>query len=157
MDDLEWAIELLAEGADMNVKDEDGKTGLELAKGEENESLIELLYAVQGKGTALMNAIVNDSAKAVDMLLQKNAPVDQKDARGNTALHVACSRASPPASSRIFLRLITSSGLYLGLGFHDHAFLNENVLIFIVACLSPKSKDLKDLTVLRGRASSPRC
>ena len=86
----------------MNCRDESGKTGLEMSKEADNENLLELLYAVQGDGSALMNAVHNNSEKAVDILLHPGdrsasgddlhpgASLQLKDANGDTALHVAC-------------------------------------------------------------------
>lgn len=89
-DNFRLAKALVAHGANVNAQDSVGNTPLHTVAGRDTALLEQLLeagadvHATNNQGaTPLFNA---RSAQAVDMLVRAGAPIDARDARGNTAV-----------------------------------------------------------------------
>lgn len=92
--DTQAAEELIAKGADMNAKDNDGHTVLMGAAVRGNTKIAELLIAngadVNARNnsddTALMLAALNGHTETAEMLINKGADLDARNNRSDTAL-----------------------------------------------------------------------
>ena len=85
---LEKLQELITEGADVNAKNKDGQTALDIAMKEYNEEIVKLLI---GKGTnvSLNAAAFIGDINRVKAFVEGNGSVDEADASGQTPLHYA--------------------------------------------------------------------
>ena len=85
---------LLEEGADINAKDEDGKSALQMASSYGHTDIVKLLLEagadINAKdndwGTALSNAVMNEKQQVVKLLLEKGADVNQPNKDGETPI-----------------------------------------------------------------------
>jgi ankyrin repeat protein len=102
----EFVKALLANGAEVNAKDNYGYTAL-MAAAASRRGHPEVVEALLAKGaevnvknedgrTALMSASSAGKAEVVQLLLAKGADVNAKDNWGNTALDIASYRANSP-------------------------------------------------------------
>jgi serine/threonine protein kinase/ankyrin repeat protein len=96
------ASALLQSGADFNMKDNFGRTPLQVAVNNKRHSLINQLLQsgadVNAKskhgGTALMDASMSQTASLVEQLLRAGADINAKSDSGVTALHCAVTSAN---------------------------------------------------------------
>jgi hypothetical protein len=94
---LKVAGYLIEQGADVNVKNNDGSTPLILASQLNKKELVELLLAKGANAngsnkrgqTALLVAALHGQTEVLCPLLRKGALLETKDAEGNTALQYA--------------------------------------------------------------------
>ncbi|MCG8340757.1 MAG: ankyrin repeat domain-containing protein, partial [Cytophagales bacterium] len=97
---------LLAAGADVNLKDKEGKGPLHWAIQGGNQAIIDALLGVESievdspdkKGqTPLHYAAVQGDQASIAKLLSKGAPVNRRDDKGRTALHYAAAEGKKAA------------------------------------------------------------
>ena len=88
---------LIGQGADVNFKNEDGKTPLQLSLESYSNNIAKKLIEAGAKVTgseayeeAILKAAVQSSAKEiVEKLIKRDPKVNKKDEKGNTLLHYA--------------------------------------------------------------------
>ncbi|PYI12813.1 hypothetical protein BO99DRAFT_348958, partial [Aspergillus violaceofuscus CBS 115571] len=115
---LNTVKELVASGADVNLKDEKGKTGLHKAvlMGRQGPDMIECLISAgldvnltdNNGQTALHVAAWAHQEKNVKVLISAGALVNLEDNKGNTALHEAASLRSSRLSLGMMKDLLTA-------------------------------------------------
>ena len=96
---------LLARGADLEVKDKRGMTGLMFAAWENHTDILKLLLEKgasvdardENKWTAMMRAAVKGHTESMLMLLEKGADVNAASSEGDTALIRAAQGVQLPA------------------------------------------------------------
>jgi hypothetical protein len=81
---------MIAKGADVNAKDDNGTTALELAASAGDKECVEMLLEKKARlGLALLAAVNKDRIEIVRTLVQAGAPVNERYDEQKTALHWA--------------------------------------------------------------------
>ncbi|KAK8789600.1 hypothetical protein WA171_001692, partial [Blastocystis sp. BT1] len=100
--DLESVMELIDNGTDINIRDDDQRTPLHWASSSKNSALVEYLLSISGilvnvqdeaGYTPLMCAVSAGREKNVALLLGANADVNMENENGETVLHMTKDRS----------------------------------------------------------------
>ncbi|MFC1762992.1 ankyrin repeat domain-containing protein [Planctomycetota bacterium] len=120
--DIDWVKQLIAQGADVNAKDENDQTVLHRAVENGQRDVAELLIASgaevnaggKGGGVALLPAIFNDDLDMVRMLLDKGANCNVHDNGGSTPLTWAVTALGE--KDKDIVTMLINSGANINLG-----------------------------------------
>lgn len=100
---------LVDQGADLNVKDHQGRTALMLAAADGYSRTVELLLGARAKinekdgqgRTALMLAAADGFLETVELLLEARPKIQEKDRQGRTALMLASRKGHSDIAARL--------------------------------------------------------
>jgi pectate lyase len=134
---------LLAKGADINAKNSEGKTALDVALDRNQKDIVELLVAKGAEVSSIyVAARIGDLAK-VRGFLEKGADVNMRDAQRKTALHIASANGH-----KEIVELLLANGADVNAG----GYYNKTAAEY---AMGANHREIVELLISKGADISP--